>query len=526
MRPAKNSELDSLFSPVSGAISECNQPGNFKGRASTCVDAGSFGNSPTVVGGHPSYHQDYSAAVTLADRMATERRNMPSRFANAMEYTSCATANRDKAEPVNGSPFHSESDSRLREQLEELSLSDPSVLHGDRLQQTGERKGSHSYKAKALLETILLQKALCPEIKPDGRSGKSPGFFQKRKLNGLITKAVDNFFKNSTHHFSPASSVSGQAQRVEQLLHCFARTESGQRLYRKAVANNLVALESLLRKAGVDINHQSPKSGNTPIIAAAKANHWSMVSLLLEEKATVHQQNKSDYHLLELIFSAWGNYKITDEQQRELTLKALENQPEAQINMADGQAKLLAVYAFQHAVLRNCWSFCNQLLEKIPHLVSALKQEQIGSKLMIDVVMNYRDQDTATKYLVNLKDSAGRRLFNLNCKTQAGKTLLMLAAKNGNTRTMTTLLNTPDAVENINAFTTTSLPGPPSRWTAYTYAHYYSEVRQNRYILEELVRRGARRVPAYKVKEKEPDSSSGHSYHFGSYGGDDGPDGE
>ncbi|WP_422139656.1 ankyrin repeat domain-containing protein [Endozoicomonas sp. ALC020] len=513
MQPATNLKAGTVLSPVSGANSKRNQPGNFQGRASTCVGAGSSGYSPPVVGRHPSY----PAAVPLADRMTTEGRNMSPRFANAMEYTSCATTNRDK--------FHSESDSRLREQLEELSLPDPSLLHGDRVQQTGGRKGSHNDKAKALLETILLQKALSPEIKPDGGSGKSPGFFMRRKLNGLVTKAVDNFFKKSTHNFSPASLVSSQAQQVEQLLQSFARTESGQRLYRKAVANNLVVLESLLRKAGVDINHQSPKSGDTPIIAAAKANHWSMVSLLLEEKATVHQQNKSDFHLLMLIFSAWGDYKITDQQQRELTLKALENQPEAQIKLANGQTKLLAVYAFQHAVLRNCQLFCNQLL-KNSHLVSALKQEQIGSKLMIDVVMNYRDPAAATKYLVNLKDSAGRRLFDLNCKTQSGKTLLILAAKKGNTHTMETLLNTPGAVENINAYTTTSLPCPPSRWTAYTYAHYYSEAHQNRYILEKLVKRGAWRVPAYKVKEKEPDSIYGHSYHFGSYGGDDGPDGE
>lgn len=532
MHPAVNLNVERVLSSVSGSYSECNQPANFQGRASSCVSAGSFGNTPSVAGKQPPLPWDYSAAVTLADRTTTECRNIPSRFAHAMptpavtaEYTSRATGNRDNAETVNDSPFCSEADGGWREQLKRLL--DSSLLYGGGMQQTSGRKEPLcELSEKALLKTILLAKDLYPEIKPDDVRciNIRPGFLQTRKYEGLVKDALNDFFKNSTHDFSPVSPVSDQLQRAEQLLQRFAQTKSGQRLYRKAVANNMVALESLLRGAGVDINHQSPKSGNTPIMAAALANRWTMVSLLLDAKASVHQQNKSDYHLLELIFNAWLGYKITDEQQQTFTLKALRNQPEAQIKLTqNGQTKLLAVYAFQYAVMRKCWSFCNALLKENPLLVSVLKQYQTGSKLIMDVVTNYRDPAAATTYLVNLKDANGRALFNLNCKNLMGETLLMLAIKKGNTHTVNSLLNAPDILRNIND-SVVCLSERPTHWTAYTYAHYYSEYYQNRHILRELMMHGAEHRPASRVKKREPDSSSyGHSYHFGGFSyGDDG----
>ncbi|WP_257266138.1 ankyrin repeat domain-containing protein [Endozoicomonas sp. ONNA2] len=152
-------------------------------------------------------------------------------------------------------------------------------------------------KADALLDNAT--SGLHTEPNHFGKSGD----FQGRTSSGTGGSNPDNnlsvadFCKNSTHDCSPLES-GDQVQSAEQrLLQQFVRTKSGKRLYRKAVANNLVALERLLREAGVNINHQSSKSGNTPIMAAARSGHWAMVSLLLGEEASVNIQNKSNYHL-------------------------------------------------------------------------------------------------------------------------------------------------------------------------------------------------------------------------------------
>ncbi|WP_257296510.1 ankyrin repeat domain-containing protein [Endozoicomonas sp. YOMI1] len=488
MYPAINCKVDSVPDSASGLNIELNQPdqlGNFYSRTSSCAAGSSPGNNPSVGGKQPFF--DYPEAVTLADRTMAEYRNMPSRFASAMpvttglataDYSGCATGGRDKAETVNDSSVCSRSSdgSKLREQL------------------------------KRLLDHSLLQSYV----------ETNPGFLQKLKLDGLVKKALHDFFKNSTYHFPPVISVNDQVQ-AEQLLNWFAQSEPGRRLYRKAVANNLVAVERLLRGAGVDINHQSTKSGNTPIMAAALANHWTMVSLLLDANASVDKQDESGLHLLDLIFCARRNYRITGEQQHTLTLKALQNQPDAQIKVAQGSTtKLLSLHAFQHAVKRNCFLLCNALLQENAPLVSALKQYQTGSQLIMNVVSDYRDLATATTYLLNLKDSKGQRLFNLNCKTQYGETLLILAAQKGNTNTMRALLKAPGGGQNINDSVVTKGLSP-IRWTAYTYAHYYSKRYKNGFILKELRMYGAEPKPASYVL-KRPDSDYGYSGSFGSFG--------
>lgn len=516
-------KVDSLHNTAPDLHRESNhpgKPGNFQGRTSSCTGDSNPGNNPSAVGKQSSCDYSVAVLVSLADRMMTECSNMPTPMVKA-EYTGYASSSRDKAETLNGSSICSRASdgSELREQPEKLLYI--SLLYGGGFLQTEKRKKILS--EKVLLETILLGADLSSEIKPDGSYvTTSPSLLKNNKKNGLVKNAVADFFKNSTHDFSPFGPLCDQIQTAKELLCQFARTESGQRLYRKAVANNLVALERLLRWAGVDINHQSPKSGNTPIIAAALANHWTMVSLLLDAKVSVDKQNKSDEHLLELIFSARINNKITTEQQHELTLKVLESQPKAQIKVAQGKKeKLLAVYAFQFAVTRNYLTLCDALLQRNAFLVSALKQDAIGSKLNMDEVTDYYDLASATSYLVNLKDNEGWPLFNLNCKTDNGKSLLRLAHEKGNNNTVMSLVDALNGVQNVNV-RVFRLEKPPQS-SACTYAHH-SDIYQDRLTFSMPVKYGAAPLPASSVKKRASYKKYGHSYSSTSHGGGDSSD--
>ncbi|WP_422446012.1 MULTISPECIES: ankyrin repeat domain-containing protein [unclassified Endozoicomonas] len=443
-----------------------NQPdhtGYFPGRGKTSV--GSWGKKLPVMGKCPSC--DYSGGVKLADRTTAEKRNMTSLLTNVMQQTS---------------------------------------------------PGKETISNKVLLKRILLAGDPCSEI----QLNTSLGFWQNFKQNGLVKKAVSDFFKNSTHDCFPDGSVCGSLLQAERLLDTFVKTKSARRLYRKAVANNLVCLESLLRKAGVDINYQSLKSGNTPIMAAARAKHWEMVSLLLDKETCVDTHNKSDYHLLEIIFCARDKKKITDKQQYELTLQVLKRQPNARIKVAQGKEEmLLALYAFKYAISEKNWLLCDALLEKNECLVTELQQEPIRSKIIMDVVTGYYDRPITTKYLANLTNSKGQPLLNLNCKTARGETLLMLALKKGKTQTVLSLLKTPGALQNIND-TVYFQSKNPNWWSAYTYAHYYSNYYQNGFLLDELERRGALPRRADFLKKRPSDNNHGHSYSFGAFVLDDG----
>ncbi|MBO9495917.1 hypothetical protein J7438_17775 [Thalassotalea sp. G20_0] len=436
--------------------------GYFPGLGKTC--AGRIDNKLPVMGKPPSC--DYSGGVKLADRTTAENSNMTSRLKNVLLQTS---------------------------------------------------RGKETLSNKVLLERILLAEDPCSET----QLKTSLGFFKQYKQDRLVKKAVNDFFKNSTH-FSPVDLVCDALPQAEQLLDAFVQTQSTQRLYRKAVANNLVNLESILRKAGVDINHQSLKSGNTPIMAAARAKHWEMVSLLLDKKTCVDTHNKSDYHLLEIIFCARDKKKITDQQQYELTLKVLQRQPDARIKVAQGKEEmLLALYAFKYAISEKNWPLCDALLEQNECLVTELQQEPIRSKIIMDVVTGYYDRPITTKYLANLKNSKGQPLLNLNCKTARGETLLMLALKKGKTQTVRSLLKTPGALQNIND-TVYFQSKNPNRWSAYTYAHYYSNYYQNGFLLDELERLGALPRRAGFLKKRPSDNNHGHSNSFGVLVLDDG----
>ncbi|MGO0307772.1 ankyrin repeat domain-containing protein [Endozoicomonas acroporae] len=444
---------------TSGLNYEMNQTdhtGYFPGLGKTC--AGRIDDKLAVMGKPPSC--DYPGGVKLADRTTAENSNMTSRLTNVVLQTS---------------------------------------------------RGKETLSNKVLLERMLLAEDPCSET----QLKTSLGFFKKFKQDRLVKKAVSDFFKNS-NHFSPVDLVCDALPQAEQLMATFVQTQSAQRLYRKAVANNLVNLESILRKAGVDINYQSPKSGNTPIMAAARAKHWEMVSLLLDKKTCVDTHNKSDYHLLEIIFCARDKKKITDKQQYDLTLKVLKRQPDARIKVAQGKEEmLLALYAFKYAISEKNWQLCDALLEQNEFLVTELQQEPIRSKIIMDVVTGYYDRPITTKYLANLKNSKGQPLLNLNCKTARGETLLMLALKGGKSQTVISLLSTPGGVQNIND-TVYFESRSPHRWSAYTYAHYYSEYYQNRYLLNLLERCGASPIRASCLKKRPPpDNNHGHSYRFG-----------
>ena len=302
----------------------------------------------------------------------------------------------------------------------------------------------------------------------------------------LIRDAVSKFFQS----LKKAEGLSANSGSVEgdQLLTQLAKSPSGERLYRKAAAKNLGRIECVLRSAGVDINHQSKKSGGTPLIAAVLNHHWDMMYTLVESGAVASVSNKSDQHVLKLIFDYRSKKKIDDKQCQDLVLKVLTEQKDNEKIKQSGGEITLSVYAFRQAVMTGDTLFLGKLLFKTPNTMQELMKNREAQEVLTLLVTCPDNLSHVVKYLLDVKDRWGNQVFNPDYKGRSGKYPLMMAAKYGKCETMKVLLNDPTVIATINDPKMVN----GRKWTAYTFAHS----RGSRNMMEQLASKGAIRLPA------------------------------
>lgn len=369
-------------------------------------------------------------------------------------------------------------------------------------------KGKRSVKSlsrKQQFYTMLLDRCLSSDPMGVDDRHKQKKVVASRKL---IEEAVNNFFQSlKKAEGLPANSG---PDKFDQLLSQLANSPSGERLYRKAVAANLVGIEYILRNAGVNINHQSKKSGNTPLIAAVLNHHWDMASTLIEAGAEASTTDKIGQHVLQLLFKYWSSDKIDDTQHKDLIMKILTNQKDNKKIKLPGGDKSLSVYAFSQAASIGHTVFLNTLLLKTPNTMDDLKDNGEAKEVLILLATSHQNLSHVVKFLLSVKDHRGRQVFNPNCKGRSGRTLLMMAAKYRKNETMKVLLQDPTAVATINE----GLLINGRKWTAYTYAQWEGSTN----IMQQLVNKGAERINAPRPIGSDSYPNSGkRSYNSSPY---------
>lgn len=331
----------------------------------------------------------------------------------------------------------------------------------------------------------------------------------------LIEEAVNNFFQS----LKKAEGLPANSEPIEldQLLSQLANSPSGEKLYRKAVAGNLGGIEHTLRSAGVNINHQSKKSGNTPLIAAVLNHHWDMASTLIEAGAEASATNKTGQHVLQLLFK-FRLDKINDMQHRDLVIKILTKQKDnKKIKLSDGEIPL-SVYAFRQAATIGHIPLLSKLLSSTPNTMAELKCNGEAKEVLILLVTSHANLSLVVKFLLDVRDRNGCQVFNPNSKGRSGRTLLMIAAKHRKCETMKVLLEYPSVVANIEE----GLLIDGKKWTAYTYAQWCGSMN----MMQQLVDKGAKKiknVPRQPGPDSYPTSltrsynSSPFSNHYSYY---------
>lgn len=331
----------------------------------------------------------------------------------------------------------------------------------------------------------------------------------------LINQMVDAFFKSIKKSPDPLF-LEGLDECADMgLLGRFAKSPYGERLYRKSVARNDASIESFLRVLGVNINHQSEKSGNTPLIAAAINCHWDMVATLLDFGAKANLLNKDRQHILQLIFQSGADKKLNDEEHDNLILKILMGQSTDKLDESINRLCVpLSIYAVTEASLKGNHRLLNILLSDVPGIIHELRHNQAGNKMLVKVVTHYgHDFPDVIDLLLQLKDSNGVQVLNPKLYTSLGETLLMLAAKFQKYNTMKTLLKDPGVMQEINK----KNPYKKKIWTAYTYAH-----EQHNYDMMKLLQKnGATCYPCPYYTQAVSDggsAASGYAATGRSYG--------
>lgn len=364
----------------------------------------------------------------------------------------------------------------------------------------GATKLAENTVARDTIDLTRLQQALRKELYlGSGCEGAGKSLAAKR----LIKKMVDQFVKSAD--LEGVSAEHG-SDRASPLLSEFTKSAEGERLYRKAVAANLVRLESFVRKAGVNINHQDPKTGDTPLMLAVRHNHWAMSGRLLEEGARATIKNHHGSHLLAMLFQKRCSEDLSASEHIDLVTKMLATQSCHQIFRKD-HFDSLGDFAFSMAAYCGDVRLCKAILETFPDLVIEFKHRRIVDKTLMNVVggsthtSNVPALLAVIRYLMTI-DHNGTCLVDMNTRTLKGETFLMQAVLNGKYSIVDRLLEYPEVRKTINE---QSFSEP--KWTAYTYALQ----KKKKDIMKLLVRHGAieHRLPTLDQAPEAPGRGAG-----------------
>ena len=137
-----------------------------------------------------------------------------------------------------------------------------------------------------------------------------------------------------------------------EILNWFVNGELGQKLHRLAIVNGDKDVESFLRKAHVDVNQPDKKTGDTPLILAARIHDADTVKELLAAKADISARSKIPK---DAIYEALENINRTnfrDDQQFETIKCLLEHGADVNQRLLHRPKTRLSEYAIPKSELR------------------------------------------------------------------------------------------------------------------------------------------------------------------------------
>ena len=260
--------------------------------------------------------------------------------------------------------------------------------------------------------------------------------------------------------------ISEQPPTDDQIFSWFINSDFAPKLHRRAIEAGDFAVESFFRTSGVDVNRADEKTGNTPLMLAARSHQPVLVERLMQTGADTLARNHTKKSAIELAIS---QCKKTGYEKPHLleTLKHLLSDT----RVFDQLTQEMMEFIFTKTDRAIAELFIN-------HTKSSL------SSVVGELVSSKRDEAPDLLRLI-----LSQFPLLVNKRDQFFKTPLMNAAENGNHGALSVLLDQP-GIEVEAVWRSSVLPNLTTRWTAYSLAYE----NQNTDCLELLKSFGAQKT--------------------------------
>ena len=323
-----------------------------------------------------------------------------------------------------------------------------------------------------------------------GHGGQQPGIVSSERVKGAIihrflertcpicineqarSTEIKCRLVSTVFDHNQTFKVSDQAPSIDDIFHWFINSTHSSGLYRRAIESRDNVVESFFRHSGVNINQADEKTGNTPLMLAAKTHQPELTQRLIITGADVSAVNA---HNESAIYQAIFQCGITDYEKEPAfkTIKTLLNA----MSLRQCPPEISNI-VFTHTDLKIARLFFDLPIRHFESIVNELvKSERSECSEILRAILSRHPE------LVNIRD-----------KKQM--TPLMIAASLDNPSTLKVLLEQSNI--DIEATCQKIVSGFNKKWTAYSFAYDNSYVQ----CIELLEKYGANRFsPSLSLKE-------------------------
>ena len=266
----------------------------------------------------------------------------------------------------------------------------------------------------------------------------------KKRIKSVVTEKFITFRTNNSFNIHHLEAMDRVARKIfgkrtyriaaqdtvpsdGEIFTWFITGKHGPKLHRRAIVIQDMEVEAFLRASGIDINHQDEKTGDTPLILAARAHLSNLVKTLVTLRVNLDEKNKCGNDAIQEAIISVDNTDYRNDSLHETIKCLLENGADVKQQLAHNRNYSLRDYAITKTELRTAKLMIDHSRDEIPPFLLA---DLINTK--------HPDNADIIRYLYGSNFFTGNEWVN-----SSEMTALMLACKNQNASYVTALLEHP-----------------------------------------------------------------------------------
>lgn len=287
-----------------------------------------------------------------------------------------------------------------------------------------------------------------------------------------MNRVARKIFGKRTYQIAGQDGVASD----KEIFTWFITGKHGPKLHRRAIIIQDMEVETFLRESGVNINHQDEKTGDTPLILAARAHLSNLVKTLVTLEVNLDEKNTYGNDAIQEAIISADKTDYRNDSMHETIKCLLESGADVKQKPANDRHYSLREYAITKTEYRTA------------KLMIDHSRDKISRFLMADLInTNHPDNADIIRYLYQSNFFTGDERVN-----KSKMTALMLACKNQNAPYVTALLEHPGT----KVETTVTLPirNGEFQFDKYHTAYSFAAKQKESQCAQILVDHGAKKI--------------------------------